>query len=797
MPLSHRGSVPPPSKGSSGEEPREAGSDTHDADDLTSGDLDGDGENEVPDDFLDNCEEKGLITAGSNVVDAKQLLQSVWHQNVKALGESLRQLKQSGASFSVSDPVNSSGDTILHQLVRKPGWGASIQVLLQSNVLAPNELAQLLNTKNYAGNTALHVASARGHEDYVGLLLNLGADVMSENERKKTALMISIEMGQVGCVTKLAAFSSALVLKNESHNLTSLEVAVELGQWDIANKLFPFFPDSASPTTLQTDHKELALTKRFFQLVREEEIDEVFELVKAHPTLVHSSDEGGRSPLHLAVLGRPTSELPELLLARDADINKLDPGGNTPLHWAACHASGAVFGKYLIESGAQIDIANREGNLPLHMAVFAGNLSLVEYLLTECNPAQSGLRQPNIDENTPLHIVCALPNHTTPAQLDVMISLMTEKRAETSAVNSRKETPLHIAAAAGCTRIHPSLCDALHAKDIYGNTPLLSAARALNLVAVQNLLDMGSSLDTANSDNENILHLLASSRMENLTEDDALHCISLLKKLERKGPQKETIRQLLNRTTISTTETPLFVAVASNRLHLAKFFLRRGNAASSNAQSIEGNTPLHLAAQSNARAMVDLLLRKEANPIQPNREGYSPLHYCCHPSHTSVADRLLKKMKPSDLLAVTSEGLSTLHLAAQTGNLHLVQKILEKAGASASPLLQLRTQHDNTALIYAMSNNHSKVAAFLAKRNGAFERGDGEIYDRVEFRKEPFPHLYPVINHEHITGQQKLDIFSSTYNIFEGRLRDETILVLEANSASASVSMAHEVAIMR
>ena len=114
---------------------------------------------------------------------------------------------------------------------------------------------------------------------------------------------------------------------------------------------------------------------------------------------------------------------------------------------------------------------------------------------------------------------------------------------------------------------------------------------------------------------------------------------------------------------------------------------------------------------------------REACVNQPNKEGYVPLHYCCSPGHTQIADRLLKKLKPSDLSAVTAEGLSALHLAAQSGNLHLVQKLIEKTlkKDGTSNLLSLKTQHNNTALIYAMSNNHSKVASYLAKRQ-ALER---------------------------------------------------------------------------
>lgn len=431
---------------------------------------------------------------------------------------------------------------------------------------------------------------------------------MSENERGKTALLVAIEMNKKVVVQALVNHNKDLVYKNDSHGVSAYDLAIELEYFEIAEILKPFFEDAKEPVEIKNNLDLEKLKLQFFDLIREEKTEQVFELVKDHPFLVTEKDKNDLTPLHIAVLGRNTSEIPELLLARDSDINQQDGNGNTPLHWAACHPTGYTFGKYLIESNASIDIPNNDGNYPLHMAVFSRNFKLVEYLLKNCNATNAGLKKANNDENTALHIVCAIAN--IPSQLDRMISLMTEKRAETNALNSRKETPLHIAAAAGCTRIHPSLCDQLTSKDIFGNTPLLSAARSLNLSAVQNLLDMGSSLDAANNDNENILHLLAFSDMGTITEDESLNCISLLKKLERKNQQRELIRQLLNRSTISTNETPLFYGVSANRVNLVKFYLRRGNTASVNATNIAGNTPLHLGVQRGNRTMVDLLIRK-------------------------------------------------------------------------------------------------------------------------------------------------------------------------------------------
>ena|SRR3990167_3473160 len=112
--------------------------------------VDAEDEIELGDRSLDTTEEKSLLNA-NNQVASKQLLLTAWRQNVRNFQKVLRDLKQSGASFNICDPVNSSGDTLLHELVRRPGWLAALKVLLQSNILSPNELVQLLNAKNYSG----------------------------------------------------------------------------------------------------------------------------------------------------------------------------------------------------------------------------------------------------------------------------------------------------------------------------------------------------------------------------------------------------------------------------------------------------------------------------------------------------------------------------------------------------------------------------------------------------------------------------------------------------------------------
>ncbi len=59
--------------------------------------------------------------------------------------------------------------------------------------------------------------------------------------------------------------------------------------------------------------------------------------------------------------------------------------------------------------------------------------------------------------------------------------------------------------------------------------------------------------------------------------------------------------------------------------------------------SKEGHSPLSLAVANNHEAIVDLLLKHDANPNFPNKEGYFPLHWAAVTGNCSVIGKLLGK----------------------------------------------------------------------------------------------------------------------------------------------------------
>jgi ankyrin repeat protein len=207
------------------------------------------------------------------------------------------------------------------------------------------------------------------------------------------------------------------------------------------------------------------------------------------------------------------------------------------------------------------------------------------------------------------------------------------------------------------TYIYPSVFACLL---IYGSANAqsledsLRAALAGDLVALQKLLDRGTSPDTTDADGNTLLMLAARS--------GHLKTVEFL--VERKASLSQKSR---------VGDTALMAASLKGEIPIAEFLLGRGA-----ELNPAGWTPLHYAAFENRGTMISFLLAKGANKdaVAPNE--FTALMLAVRGGHEDAARALL--YGDPDVNYKTRSGETALKLATQKGYAPMVD-LLKRAGA--------------------------------------------------------------------------------------------------------------------
>ncbi|MGH0179506.1 UNVERIFIED_CONTAM: hypothetical protein FKN15_001612 [Acipenser sinensis] len=197
-----------------------------------------------------------------------------------------------------------------------------------------------------------------------------------------------------------------------------------------------------------------------------------------------------------------------------------------------------------------------------------------------------------------------------------LVKVLLEHKANPNAATTAGHTPLHIAAREGHVATIHVLLDAEAQQTRMtkkGFTPLHVAAKYKKLEVAQQLLERGANPNASGKKGFTPLHVAA------------------------KYKKLEVAQQLLERGANPNASgknglTPLHVAAHHNHLDVVKLLLSKGGSphnsarnqlevatsllqfgASANSESLQGVTPLHLAAQEGRPDMVDLLISNQAN----------------------------------------------------------------------------------------------------------------------------------------------------------------------------------------
>uniref|UniRef100_A0A8C7JIT7 Ankyrin repeat domain 27 n=1 Tax=Oncorhynchus kisutch TaxID=8019 RepID=A0A8C7JIT7_ONCKI len=391
-----------------------------------------------------------------------------------------------------------------------------------------------------------------------------------------------------------------------------------------------------------------------------------------------SRDDRGYTPLHVAAICGQ-SLLIDLLVSKGALVNATDYHALSPLH-LSCQKGYQRVTLLLLHYKAYSGAQDNNGNTPLHLACMYGHedcvKALVYYDLHVCR-----LNIQNDKGDTPLHIAARWG-------YEGIIEVLLQNGASTTINNKVNDSPLQCA-----------LNSKVRSRDPWSQLPLPETHflhgyfNTRKAERVEKLLRA-----VADGDIEMVRYLL-----EWLDEEPEEQHAGLpswtelchpLCQCPHCGPTQKKLACLqasglsVNSSSVDGF-TPLHVAALHGHTALVSLFSR--HEANVDARNSQSATPLHLASQNNHVQVVTSLLECNAKLNKKDHYGNTPLIHACLRGHLDTATILLQSNASVNLS--NNQGNTALHEAVRGGHLALVELLLQ-AGA----LVHMRNRRQRTAL---------------------------------------------------------------------------------------------------
>ncbi|CAL8356193.1 unnamed protein product [Gadus morhua 'NCC'] len=327
------------------------------------------------------------------------------------------------------------------------------------------ESADILDSTDIQGQTALMLAALGSHTDCVHILLEKGAAANSADKKGCTALHRAAVMGSEGCVCALLEHGAA-ALGRDSQGRTPLHQAACCGHTQLLGYLIKA---AVQADTLDCMLDFSGYTPTHWAAYHGHE--ECLRILLENKPL--TIQEGHSfTPLHCALVNGQCGAAKLLMESGGARmVNTRDPKGRSPLHAAAY--SEKVDGLQLVlDQGAEVNAVDGSGRSALMVAADRGQSMAVEMLLQQAKPDLTLL---DVNNNTALHLACSKGH-------EMCALLILGEISDTSLINAANcalQMPLHIAARKGLATVVQVLLSrgaAVMAVDAEGCTPALSCA---------------------------------------------------------------------------------------------------------------------------------------------------------------------------------------------------------------------------------------------------------------------------------------------------------------------------------
>jgi ankyrin repeat protein len=299
--------------------------------------------------------ERGANTEAANISGETPLFIAV-----KANAAStVRALLQAGASLTGRDSL---GNTALHTAVRANASQAT-EALLDAKIN--------IDAYNLYGQTPLHDAVRLNVYDAQVILIRRGANLEIRDNDGNTPLLLAVQAGNFRAVDHLTGSGSDVNTRNSNGN-TPLHLAVRDERSDIVALLLRNNAQIYSRNANNESPFSIALS---FHDDRNQTGTSRMVSTLLTTDRAKTSDDEGRSPLHIAVEENMAVSKLEAIVNQGGKINSVDRQGRTPLR-AAIDADNWEAAKYLAGAGSDVFSAAHDGKNPAEIALGRGTAAI-------------------------------------------------------------------------------------------------------------------------------------------------------------------------------------------------------------------------------------------------------------------------------------------------------------------------------------------------------------------------------------------------------------------------------------
>ncbi|KAL6799179.1 ankyrin repeat-containing domain protein [Trichoderma sp. SZMC 28013] len=568
-----------------------------------------------------------------------------------------------------------------------------------------------LESQDEEGWTPLQHAAANGHEAVVKLLLQKGANPESKNKGGQTPLFEAAKNGHDAILRLLLQKGANLDIKDK-WGRTPLLQAMDFGHEAVTKlllengaNLLEVPVDSDTPLIIASRNGDYQMVK----LLLEHGVNPNPEKPRAWTTALHSAASKG----HV--------EIVRLLLNKGADLGYMVQSfmfyeSESVLHKAAEYGHEAVM-RLLLDSGA--NFGDKASWRDVFCSAAGRGYKAVIKLLVESGIGPNFMFSRSGSQGTPL-LSAAYGEH------EKTVKLLLEYGADPNASDIDGITPIAGSAGDGHEAVVKLLLEYgadPNASDEGGITPLARGADGGHEAVVKLLLEYGADPNVgreltplaaaAKKGYGEIVRLLLESdaelepnKKDGRYDEDPLYLASrkqndaIVKLLLDKGAELESKHK-----NGWFTRTPLHYATLIGYEAMVVQFLEQG--ADFDARDKDGRTPLLIAIEKGFEQVARLLLDAGADPNLATTEEEPPICLAAEKGHVAIVKLLLDKGANPD--SDSSIG-APLYLAAKGGHEAVAKLLLDKG---ANPESHFRR---NTPLSISIEHGHDAILQSTAER---------------------------------------------------------------------------------